>query len=114
MELPAAIMIPFVGLAGFLGIISSNMISALIIALIGVVMYFAWHPKSAVFYIAVIAAIALIGVLIYVISQQTVVDAESGFRLKRIRAWLDPYSYESDTSYQSLQALYAIGSGGLF
>lgn len=110
----AAIMIPGVGLAGFLGIISSNMSSALIIALIGVVMYFAWHPKSAVFYIAVIAAIALIGVLIYVISQQTVVDAESGFRLKRIRAWLDPYSYESDTSYQSLQALYAIGSGGLF
>ena len=110
----AFIMAPGVGLAGFLGIISDNMSSALIIALIGVVMYFAWHPKSAVFYIAVIAAIALIGVLIYVISQQTVVDAESGFRLKRIRAWLDPYSYESDTSYQSLQALYAIGSGGLF
>ena len=48
------------------------------------------------------------------ISQQSVVDAEEGFRLTRIRAWLDPYSYESDTSYQSLQALYAIGSGGLF
>lgn len=110
----AFIMAPGVGLAGFLGIISDNMSSALIIAIIGVVMYFAWHPKSAVFYIAVIAAAALIGVLIYVISQQSVVDAEEGFRLTRIRAWLDPYSYESDTSYQSLQALYAIGSGGLF
>ena len=32
----------------------------------------------------------------------------------RIQAWLDPYSYESDTAYQALQALYAIGSGGLF
>ena len=90
------------------------MSSALIIAIIGVVVYFAWHPKSAIFYIAVIAAVVVAGVFIYVISQQTVVDAESGFRLKRIRAWLDPYSYESDTSYQSLQALYAIGSGGLF
>lgn len=114
----AVIMVPGVGLAGFLGIISNNMSSALIIAVIGVVMYFAWHPKSAIFYVAVLAALALGGLVIYMLSQQTAVDAaeaaEKGFRLKRIRAWLDPYSYESDTSYQSLQALYAIGSGGLF
>lgn len=114
----AIVMIPGVFLAGFLGLISENMSSALIIAIIGVVMYFAWHPKSAFFYIAVLVVAALAGVAIYFLSQQTVVDAEAaaeeGFRLTRIRAWLDPYSYESDTSYQSLQALYAIGSGGLF
>ena len=110
----AVMMVPGVGLAGFLGIISSNMSSALIIALIGMAMYFAWHPKSAIFYILIILAILGAGVAIYFISQQSVVDAEEGFRLTRIRAWLDPYSYESDTSYQSLQALYAIGSGGLF
>lgn len=114
----AVIMVPGVGLAGFLGIISNNMSSALIIAMIGVVMYFAWHPKSAIFYVAVLVALAFGGLVIYMLSQQTAVDAaeaaEKGFRLKRIRAWLDPYSYESDTSYQSLQALYAIGSGGLF
>ena len=110
----AVMMVPGVGLAGFLGIISSNMSSALIIALIGMAMYFAWHPKSAIFYILITLAILGAGVAIYFISQQSVVDAEEGFRLTRIRAWLDPYSYESDTSYQSLQALYAIGSGGLF
>ena len=110
----AIILAPGVGLAGFLGIISSNMSSALIIAIIGVVMYFAWHPKSAIFYLAALAGAALIGVFIYVVSQQGAVDAEEGFRLTRIRAWLDPYSYESDESFQSLQALYAIGSGGLF
>ncbi len=110
----AIILAPGVGLAGFLGIISSNMSSALIIAIIGVVVYFAWHPKSAVFYLAALAGVAAVGLLIYVISQQSAVDAEEGFRLTRIRAWLDPYSYESDTSFQSLQALYAIGSGGLF
>lgn len=112
-----AIAVPGIFLAGFLGIISDNMSSALIIAIIGVMMYFAWHPKSAIFYIAAIAAVAFAGVAIYFISQQTIVDVEAageGFRLTRIRAWLDPYSYESDTSYQSLQALYAIGSGGLF
>lgn len=114
----ALIAVPGVFLAGFLGIISDNMSSALIIAIIGVMMYFAWHPKSAIFYIGIIAALAAAGAFIYVLSQQSVVDAElaaeEGFRLTRIRAWLDPYSYESDTSYQSLQALYAIGSGGLF
>ena len=82
--------------------------------MIGMAMYFAWHPKSAIFYILITLAILGAGVAIYFISQQSVVDAEEGFRLTRIRAWLDPYSYESDTSYQSLQALYAIGSGGLF
>ena len=109
-----AIAVPGVFLAGFLGIISSNMSSALIIAVIGVVMYFAWHPKSALFYLVALVGMAGIAVFIYVVSQQGVVDAEEGFRLTRIRAWLDPYSYESDESFQSLQALYAIGSGGLF
>lgn len=111
------IAVPGVMLAGFLGMISDNMSSALIIALIGVVMYFAWHPKSAIFYVGLLIAAIGAGVLIYVLSNQGPVDTEGakeGFRLTRIRAWLDPYSYESDTSYQSLQALYAIGSGGLF
>ena len=112
------IALPGVFFAGFLGIISDNMSSALIIAIIGVMMYFAWHPKSWQFYLAAILAVIGAAAFIYVLSQQTVVEAEmaaeEGFRLTRIRAWLDPYSYESDTSYQSLQALYAIGSGGLF
>ena len=112
----APIAAPGIFLAGFLGVISDNMSSAMIIAIIGVMMYFAWHPKSALFYIGAIVTVLIAGVAIYLLSQQTVVDAEAaseGFRLTRIRAWLDPYSYESDTSYQSLQALYAIGSGGL-
>lgn len=109
-----AIAAPGVFLAGFLGFISDNMSSALIIALIGVVMYFAWHPRSWEFYLLALVGVIGIAAFIYMISQQGVVDAEEGFRLTRIRAWLDPYSYESDESFQSLQALYAIGSGGLF
>lgn len=111
----AVIMVPGIGMAGFLGVISSNMSSALIIAMIGLVMYFAWHPKSALFYVAIFVGLAAAGAFIYILSKQSPVDASGGgFRLERIRAWLDPYSYESDKSYQNLQALYAIGSGGLF
>lgn len=36
------------------------------------------------------------------------------FRVGRIAAWIDPELYASDQGYQTLQALYAIGSGGLF
>lgn len=37
-----------------------------------------------------------------------------GFRSDRITAWLDPFADPSGTAYQTIQGLYAIGSGGLF
>lgn len=36
-----------------------------------------------------------------------------GYASERITAWLDPWADKSDSSYQILQSLYAIGSGGL-
>ena len=36
------------------------------------------------------------------------------FRVGRIAAWLKPELYASDQAYQTLNGLYAIGSGGLF
>ena len=36
------------------------------------------------------------------------------FRVGRIAAWLKPELYETDISYQSFQALYAIGRGGIW
>ena len=37
-----------------------------------------------------------------------------GFRSDRIMAWLNPWEDTSGVSYQTVQGLYAIGSGGLF
>lgn len=36
------------------------------------------------------------------------------FRLARIQAWLNPESQAQDKGFQTLQALYAIGSGGIW
>ena len=36
------------------------------------------------------------------------------YRGNRVLAWLNPEAYVSDTGYQTLQALYAIGSGGVW
>lgn len=38
----------------------------------------------------------------------------SGYRLDRVRAWIDPFSDPQDDGYQAIQALYAVGSGGVF
>lgn len=37
-----------------------------------------------------------------------------GYRLKRFIAFLDPWKYPSDWGFQTIQSLYALGSGGLF
>ena len=36
------------------------------------------------------------------------------FRLNRLLVWINPENYASGTGYQTVQALYAIGSGGIF
>jgi len=41
-------------------------------------------------------------------------DSLEGFRSERILAWLDPESYAQGKGFQTLQALYAIGSGGVW
>jgi cell division protein FtsW len=38
----------------------------------------------------------------------------ASFRSARIVAWLDPESMSQDTGYQTIQGLYAIGSGGIW
>ncbi|MGI5848712.1 MAG: putative lipid II flippase FtsW [Christensenellales bacterium] len=43
-----------------------------------------------------------------------VATEDAGYRVDRILAFLDPWAYSSDQSYQLVQSLYSIGSGGLF
>ena len=38
----------------------------------------------------------------------------NGFRADRFQIWLDPFKDSRGTGYQTIQSLYAIGSGGLF
>lgn len=90
--------------------ITDNLSSAIIVAGIAVVMLFVAdsdYLKYIVMFLLVIAAAAII---IYVATH-----ADGGsFRMTRIKTWLDPESDPSDTGFQTLQALYAIGSGGIF
>jgi cell division protein FtsW len=42
-----------------------------------------------------------------------VIFSAGGYEAARITAWQDPFSDPSDSGYQIIQSLYAIGSGGL-
>lgn len=98
-------------IAGLIYKISNNMSTAIIVLGISFLMVFMVHPKYLPFVgLAVLGAIVVAIVIWYSLHA---VDSDSAFRIARIQAWLDPYSYESDKAYQSLQGLYAIGSGGL-
>ncbi len=94
-------------------IITRNMSSAIIVMGIAVLMLFVASPDYKKFVIMALLVIAAAAALVYFI----VNVADSGgldFRGERILAWLDPEAYADGKGFQTLQALYAIGSGGIW
>lgn len=89
--------LPIVGLVG-----SNNLSTAIIILGIAVVLIFVASPKYMQF-----IAIGLLGAAFVAIFLAT-----ASYRLERLAIWLNPEEYEK--GYQTLQGLYAIGSGGVF
>lgn len=94
--------------------ITSNMSSAIIVMGIAMLMLFVSCPDYKRFIIMGLLAVAVAALVVFAIVKM----AESGtdgldFRGARILAWLDPEAYASGKGFQTLQALYAIGSGGI-
>ncbi|MFV0464676.1 MAG: FtsW/RodA/SpoVE family cell cycle protein [Lachnospiraceae bacterium] len=80
----------------------SNLSTGIIIMGIAVCMVFVASPKTLQFFLLA-AAVSVLGILFIYVEQ---------YRAERIMIWLNPEAYEK--GYQTLQGLYAIGSGGLF
>lgn len=90
--------------------VTDNMSSALIVMAISAVMIFVASPDYKKFVlIALLGVAGAIGLVMIV----KYTDILASFRADRIRAWLDPESDPDDKGFQTLQALYAIGSGGI-
>lgn len=94
-------------------IITSNLSSAIIIGCIAVMIMFVATPEYKQYVIILLLAVA-VAVAVVMMVKYDVIPAEMSYRLGRIKAWLNPEDYASDKGYQTLQALYAIGSGGFF
>ncbi len=91
------LILPIVGLVG-----ASNLSTAIIILGIGVVLVFVASPMYAQFVWIGVSGVAFL----------TIFLATASYRLERLAIWRTPELYEK--GYQTLQGLYAIGSGGLF
>ena len=91
------IVAPIVGLVAV-----NNLSSAIIILGIAVIMIFVSSPKYAQFMaLGLIGVVGMAGFLLF-----------ASYRVERLKVWLSPEDY--DKGFQTLQGLYAIGSGGLF
>ncbi|MEQ2388809.1 putative peptidoglycan glycosyltransferase FtsW [Waltera intestinalis] len=94
-------------------LITDNLSSAIIIMGIAVLMVFVASPDYKKFVIMGLSVVAAAALLVFVVVQMG--DKIGGkFRLARIQAWLNPESQAQDKGFQTLQALYAIGSGGIW
>ncbi len=91
------IVMPVVGVIAY-----NNLSTAIIILGIAVCMLFVASPKYSHF-VFMALGVFVVGV-IFILA--------AAYRAERIQIWLNPEAYEK--GYQTLQGLYAIGSGGLF
>ncbi len=101
----------FLGVVAGLMMLQPHLSGTIIICAIGVIMMFVGGSRvKHLILLALIAVIALAGILFVLIEVQ-------GFSYfeKRIICWLDPFNPEySDETWQTRNSLIAIGSGGLF
>lgn len=91
------LILPIVGLVG-----ASNLSTAIIILGIGVILVFVASPLYAQFVWLGVTGVGFLAIFL----------AVESYRLERLAIWRNPEKYEK--GYQTLQGLYAIGSGGLF
>lgn len=96
-------------------VITSNLSSAIIVMGIAVLMCFVADPKYKKFFLAAIAVLAVAAIAVAWIVSTTAGEEGSGnYRFDRVLAWLSPEDFADDEGFQTLQALYAIGSGGIW
>lgn len=98
-------------IAGMIYVITDNLSSAIIVIGISVLMVFVASPDYKKFIVLGLIVVSAAALLVFLI---TSTDLIGGFRSGRILAWLDPESDSQGIGFQTLQALYAIGSGGVW
>jgi cell division protein FtsW len=92
--------------------LTDNLSTAIIVAGITCILIFVSHPKTKPFLTVVGVGIVIAAVGIAILSV-TVANSDN-FRLQRVISWLNPEATADTGSFQVMQGLYAIGSGGLF
>ena len=102
------------GLVATLGVflLTDNLSTAIIVFAITCILIFVVHPKTKPF-VAGVIVVGIVGIIGIIFLKYTLAESDN-FRMRRIIAWLNPEANADTDSYQFLQGLYAIGSGGFF
>lgn len=101
--------------AGGVFVLTDNLSTAIIVMAITVLLLFLVHPKTKRFVVfACVVLVLAVIVVVYLKIQISDMATSTDFRMRRIIAWLNPEANSDKDSYQFLQGLYAIGSGGFF
>ena len=100
-------------------VITENMSTAVIICLIAYVMLMVGNSKPKWLIVATACAVVLGAVFLIVFFKYVDTLTAEGtmpknFRFRRLIAWRNPQAYASNVGFQTLQSLYALGSGGFF
>ncbi len=93
-------------------LLTENLSTAVIVAGITCVMIFVVHPATKPFLVLAGSGLAAFIVMVQVLN--SFLSTSDNFRIRRLLVWLNPENYASEGGYQTLQALYAVGSGGFF
>ena len=99
-------------LAGGAYIFTDNLSTALIIFGLTAGLIFVAHPKLKPFLVIGAVGVVLIAGLVLFLYATVDPETNENFRIGRILVWLHPEDFADGDGYQTLQALYAIGSGG--
>lgn len=106
---PICFLIPPIGILFF---VQNHLSVSLVICIITIVMMFIAGCRLKHFAVVGIVGISLIiGIFGFM---QISGAGEGSFRLDRISTYFDPWADAQGTGYQTVQSLYAIGSGGMF
>ena len=93
-------------------VLTDNLSSAIIVMGISCCILFVVHKKQKIFLWIAGGGLAVFVAGSYILGR--LLENSTSFRLRRIIAWLTPEKYASTISFQTVQGLYAIGSGGFF
>ena len=105
--LPLCFLIPPIGILFF---VQNHLSVSLVICIIVIVIMFMAGCRLKHFFIIGLVGVSLIAGIFGFLQ----LSGSDNFRLDRISTYFDPWADAQGTGYQTVQSLYAIGSGGMF
>ena len=104
---PICFLVPPIGILFF---VQNHLSVSLVICIIVVIMMFIGGCRLKHFaVVGIIGLSAIVGIFGYL-----QLSGADNFRLDRVATYFDPWADAQGTGYQTVQSLYAIGSGGMF